>query len=124
MVRYAAIAPDSKRIAYLSAAGALMELVLGGEPRELFISEPLAPVQWSQDGKHLYVQHVRSTSLPSRVSKLELATGRLEQWKLFAPTDTTGVDLITRVLISPDERHFVFSARRIQSELFTAHGLR
>ncbi|MBM3756507.1 MAG: hypothetical protein FJW38_21275 [Acidobacteria bacterium] len=123
MVRYAALSPDSKRVAYLSADGGLMEQTIGGETRKLFSAEPLAPVQWSQDGKRIYVQHVRSTFLPSRVSTLDLATGRLEPWQSFAPADTTGVDLISRVLISPDERQVVFLARRIQSELFVARGL-
>lgn len=124
MVRYAAIAPDSKRVAYLTAAGKLMELALGGETREIYSAEPLAPVQWSRDGKRLYVQHVKTTSLPARISKFDPATGRLEPWKEIAPPDATGVDLITRVLISGDESQLVFSARRVQSELFTAIGLR
>jgi DNA-binding winged helix-turn-helix (wHTH) protein/WD40 repeat protein len=124
MVRYSAISADSKRVAYLSAAGKLMEIVPGGDARELYSAEPLAPVQWSRDGKRLYVQHVRSASLPARISKFDPGTGRLEAWKEVAPSDPAGVDLITRVLISEDENQLVFSARRVQSELFTASGLR
>ena len=67
---------------------------------------------------------MRSASLPARISKFDPGTGRLEAWKEVAPSDPAGVDLITRVLISEDENQLVFSARRVQSELFTASGLR
>lgn len=128
MVRHAAISPVDQAVAYLSADGRL--LLAGLDPsspvRELAgPREPLAPIQWSADGRWLYVQHLGSTPLPARVSKIDTKNGNaLQPWRQFKPADPAGVDSITRILISPDARFMVATFRRVLSELFVASGLR
>jgi len=124
MVRYAAISPGGERVAYLTAAGRLMECTGRGRAREVSGEEPLAPIQYSADGRKLFVQHIKGTALPARVSELDLATGTLKDWRAFAPADPTGVDMITRILIPPNGGLAVYTARRLHSELFTAAHLR
>jgi dipeptidyl aminopeptidase/acylaminoacyl peptidase len=125
MVRHAAISADGTRVAWLSGEGKLMLGELGAQPPvEIPVQEPLAPLRFTADGRRIYVQHVRGTSLPVAVSLLDLATGKLSPWRQFAPADTVGIDLLTRILIAPDERTTVFSVRRILSDLYVASGLR
>jgi DNA-binding winged helix-turn-helix (wHTH) protein/Tol biopolymer transport system component len=124
-VRYVAISPDGGRVAVLSARGELAVFPVGsGEPQILSASEPLAPLHWSRSGAWLYVQHMRSYwELPARVSRLHLPSGQLHPWKELVPADRMGVTDITGIVLSGDERSYVYSYRRTLSELFLATGL-
>lgn len=126
MVRHASISPGGRQIAVLSAEGRLQIYpVNGGNPHTIPSDHPLAPVRWSRDGAYLYVQHLRQyTEIPTRVSRLDLASGRLLTWREFTPADPMGVNMITRVLISADERSYVYSFRRVLNELFVVDGWR
>ena len=124
MIRHTAISPDGAQVAYLSAEGTL---VLTPSGRVLASDQPLAPLRWTMDGRKIYVQHLSATAvLPARVSLIDVGPGpvRLQAWREFTPRDPVGVDQLTRILISPDERATVFTVRRILSELFVAQGLR
>jgi WD40 repeat protein len=125
MVRNVSISPDAQRIAVLSADGKLTLYPAGrrGEPRIISTSEPLAPMHWSGDGQWLFVQHRRDfTEVPARVSRLHLATGQLQPWKQLAPADRMGVTDVTGIAISRDERSYVYSYRRLLSELYLVAG--
>jgi len=121
VVRNVAVSPDGEHVAVLSAAGKLViyPTVNGaGTGREIATTQPLAPLLWTS-GDWLYVQHIGAyTQIPTRVSRLHLLDGRLEPWRDLSPTDTLGVNAITKVMISPDARTLVFNYRRVLSELF------
>ena len=63
------------------------------------------PLQWSQDGRHLYtVDHVDGAR-PAAVDifRVELATGARTPWKTLTPSDPVGVeDMRETVVITPD----------------------
>jgi len=125
MVRNVSISPDGQRVAVLSADGKLAVYPAGrpGEPRIIPTSEPLAPMHWSGDGQWLFVQHRRDfTEVPARVSRLHLATGQIQPWKQLAPADRMGVTDVTGIAISRDERSYVYSYRRLLSELYLVAG--
>ena len=70
---------------------------------------------------YIYVQHFGAyTQIPTRVSRLHLPTGRLEPWKELRPTDSLGVNAITKVMVSQNAKTVVFNYRRALSELFVA----
>ena len=46
------------------------------------------------------------------------ADGRVEPWQEISPTDTLGVNAITKVMISQNAQTLVFNYRRVLSELF------
>lgn len=115
MVRHAAISSRDGAVAYLAADSRLM---LNARP--LGHGEPLAPIQWSPDGRFLYVRHLARSEPPARVSRLELATSELRPWREFTPADTAGVDYVTRILLSPDCARHVLTVRRVLSELYLA----
>ncbi|MBI3695292.1 MAG: winged helix-turn-helix domain-containing protein [Acidobacteria bacterium] len=124
VVRNVSISPDGQRVAVLSADGKLAVYPTSlGEPQIIPASEPLAPVHWSQDGQWLFVLHRRtSTEIPARVSRIQLSTGQINPWKQIAPPDRMGVTDVTGIAISRDERSYVYSYRRVLSELYLVAG--
>jgi DNA-binding winged helix-turn-helix (wHTH) protein/WD40 repeat protein len=121
VVRNVAISPDGEQVAVLSARGRLVVYPTangGGSGREIATPQPLAPLLWTA-GDWLYVQHIGAyTQIPTRISRLHLPDGRLEAWQEVSPTDTLGVNAITKVMISPNAHTLVFNYRRVLSELF------
>jgi hypothetical protein len=77
---------------------------------------------WTHDGRSLFVR--RRGEVPLRVWKLDLATGRKEPWKELMPRDPAGVSTIAPVLITPDEKYYVYSYTRSLGELFVVDGLK
>jgi len=121
VVRNVAVSPDGQQVAVLTAKGKLVIYQTsedGPAPREIATPQPLAPLLWSSGG-WLYVQHIGAyTQIPTRVSRLHLSDGRLEHVQDIRPTDTLGVNAITKVMLSRDTRTLVFNYRRVLSELF------
>src|SRR5215467_7954162 len=124
MVRNAAVSKDGSTVAILNPAGKLLLYATsGGPPRTIASDEPLAPIRWSKDGQWLYVIHLRSSVQSSaQVSRLRIATGEIHPWKVLRPADTTGVNSITGVTIADDEKSYVYSYRRVLSDLYLAEG--
>jgi len=118
------LSPDGKWIA-VSEAGQNARLypVDGGEPRPISgIAEGEVPVQWTSDGRSLYVR--RWDEMPARVFRLDLATSRRELWKQIMPADHTGVIAIRGILPTPDGRAYAYSYLRVLSELYVVEGLK
>ncbi len=120
VVRNVALSSTGDRVAVLSGKGKLViyPTVEGGAPREIATTGMLAPLLWAADD-WLYVEHIGAyTQIPTRVSRLHLADGRLETVRDLRPTDVLGVNAITKVMVSPDAHTIVFNYRRVLSELF------
>lgn len=122
MVRNAA--PSTNRVAVLHPDGKLFLYPTdGGPPREIPTSEPLAPIRWSNDTEWLYVMHLRaSVQSAAQVSRLRIATGEIFPWKVLRPQDTVGVNSITGLAIADDDLSYVYSYRRVLSDLYLADG--
>jgi Tol biopolymer transport system component len=87
-----------------------------------FLSSNDVPLQWTPDGKALYVW--RTLAWPPAVDRVDVATGRREQWKSIQPADPVGVDSVFRIVISPDGRAYCHDYVRFLSELFIVEGLK
>jgi Tol biopolymer transport system component len=124
MVRNASASPDGDSVAVLNPEGKLLLYsTRGGAPREIPTAEPLAPARWSRDGRWLYVMHLRaSVQSAAQVSRLRIATGEVRPWKVLRPVDSVGVNSITGVAIADDEDSYVYSYRRVLSDLHLAEG--
>ena len=125
-VRNVAISPSGTEIAVLASDGDLIIYPSnGGTPRVIASGENLAPMHWSRDGRHIFVQHLRAyTDLPAVVSRIDSRSGQIEIWKEIAPDDRTGVTSVTGIAISADEQSYVYSYRRLLAELFVVEGWR
>ena len=81
------------------------------------------PIQWSLDGKSLYVQGMRAGP-PAEVFRIDVASGRRELWKEFAPSDPTGVVEIQGIVMTQDAAAYAYTYARLLSDLYVAEGLR
>jgi Tol biopolymer transport system component len=109
-----AVGPDRKRYYYP---------LDGGEPTEVAgLATDETPSAYSQDGRFLYVY--RRQDIPSRVWRVELATGRKELWKELAPADGAGIVDIGPVIPTPDGSAYVYGYSRTLSDLYLVSGVR
>jgi predicted Ser/Thr protein kinase len=115
----AAVAPDQKIVLYP---------VDGGEPRQV----PGAvggdfPVQWSADGRSLYIRQRPELFSPARIFRLDVKTGERVLWRELFPEDSAGVTgvatLSRRVRLTPDGRSYAYTYHRILSDLYLVEGL-
>ena len=86
--------------------------VTGGEPRSVPGTKDVDLVRWSADGKSIFA--VETGSIPARVVRVDVATGRREIWKTLAPPELAGLIDISPVMMTPDGKAYVYGyeARR------------
>jgi serine/threonine protein kinase/Tol biopolymer transport system component len=118
------VSPDGKLVAATAPNGRIVLYPTdGGEPRPVPGIEPgEIVVRWTGDGRGLYLSDSRK--MPVAVSRLDLATGRREPIRSFAPADAAGVLNVGPVLLSADGRSYVYSYRRILDDLYVVTGAR
>jgi WD40 repeat protein len=94
----------------------------GGEPRPV---SSLAPddvvARWTADGRGLLAYH---WSVPARLERVDLATGRRDFVHRLAPPDLAGVVRIINVTVASDENVYAYSATQRRSDLFQVEGAR
>jgi serine/threonine protein kinase len=118
--------PDGRHL--VAAGGLTSRLYLlaleGGDLVEIRGSEPGdLPIRWSVDGRFLYVRD-RSGEVPARLFRIEVASGRRESWKELAPADAAGVVEIRGIGLSDDLQSYVYSFRRMLTDLYLVEGVR
>jgi Tol biopolymer transport system component len=119
-----AISPDGTRLAVLGAGPGISLLPVGGDQPEPVPGSGAGdrPVGWTADGGALWV--LRREQAPASVDRLEIATGRRQEWKKLVPPDPSGVVSIAELRITPKGDSYFYSYRRILSELYVAVGMR
>ena len=112
---FVARSPDQKPALYPVEAG---------PPRPIKGLEPSdRTLGWSADGKLLFVRPL-GRSLTARVYSVDVASGRRELWKEFAPRDPTGLVDISADAITPDGKTLVFAYHQTLSDLYVVEGLK
>jgi len=96
----------------------------GGEPTPLkgLTADADVPVRFDREGRWLYVS--RQGSIPLRVDRYEISSGRREPWKEVAPADTAGLSAINRFVTTPDGQAYAYSYIRVLSNLQLVDGLK
>jgi hypothetical protein len=115
--------PDSQFVVGIrsNAAVALYPLA-GGPPRPLAQLEPdFHPVQWSQDGSHLY--GYRTGELPSKIYEVDISTGKQTVIRELRPGAPAGVVIVAPVVVSRDGTRFAYSYNENLSVLYLVSGL-
>jgi Tol biopolymer transport system component/predicted Ser/Thr protein kinase len=121
---FSAISPDGRSIVATSTDGRLAiypaepgppQPVPGVEPQDVHL-------RWTDDGHAIFVY--RPSPPPLRVEKVDIRTGNRTLWKELRPPDPSGVEQMGPVIITPDEKSYVYSYRRGLDELYLATGMR
>jgi hypothetical protein len=124
-VRYWSIpvSPDGARVVARDAQGRVHAYpVDGGAPAPIDGLSPLdIPLEWSSDGRALFV--ARSGEVPWRIRRRELTGGRETPWTEIEPAHPGGIRL-SQVFITPDGRYWVHGYSRLLTDLYVAEGLR
>ncbi len=79
------------------------------------------PVGWAAKGDAVYV--FSRGQLPVKLWRIELASGERTPYREISPADTTGVEGIAIVRMTPDERCLVYSYYQRMSRMYTVGGL-
>jgi len=82
------------------------------------------PLQWSVDGRSLYVWQGQELFSPARVFRQDLETGKRVLWKEMLPEDSAGVVSIFSVCVTPDGRSYAYTYQRELSDLYVGEGLK
>jgi eukaryotic-like serine/threonine-protein kinase len=77
---------------------------------------------WSEDGQGLYV--FERGTLPTRIDRVDIATGRREPWRVFVPADPAGIRGITNFEMTRDGKRVAFNYKRVLSQLLLVEGLK
>ncbi len=119
-----AVSPDGKLVtAPIPDGNAEIFSIEGGPSRPVRGLEPgELPVQWSDDGRALYV--LKPEGLPAKLFRLDLETGQRSLWKEIAPSDPAGVFGIEPIRLTRDGKSYVYSYRRLLTDLYLVGGLK
>jgi len=95
----------------------------GGDTRTVPNTKDLDFIRWTPDGKYMFGGV--SGSIPARVVRVEVATGKREPWKDLAPSERSGIIQIAPVYMTPDGKSYVYGyGRAATSDLYIVEGLR
>jgi tRNA A-37 threonylcarbamoyl transferase component Bud32 len=110
----AAISPDGELYRYPTGGGEGVPIP-GGEAGDL-------PIQWDAGGNHIYVY--QRGAIPTQVLKINVSTGQRETWKELQPADIAGVFTVSLIYMTRDGESYVYSYRRMLSDLYLADRIR
>jgi len=119
-----ALSPDGSQAAGVGSDGnAYLYSLTGGPTKTVpgFLPSE-QPIEWSADGKSLYVY--RPGEFPAKVSELDLATGKRTLWRSLAPADPAGVSQIGPIVMTPDGSSYIYGYHRTLSDLYLVEGLK
>jgi hypothetical protein len=116
--------PDNRFVIGIGSNSAVaIYPVDGGPARSISNLEPgFRPIQWSQDGTVLF--GYKPGELPSKIYKVEIATGKQVLVHQLRPTVQAGIVIVTPVVITRDGRYFAYSFNQALSTLYLISGLR
>jgi hypothetical protein len=117
--------PSGDFLARSSDGTVWLQSPAGGEGRALpwkLPSDPfLETVRVSGDGSVLVV---RQGSVPARLDRIEVASGRRATWRTLHPPDMTGAGHVWTTLLTPDGRGYAYTHGLFLQDLFLVEGLR
>jgi serine/threonine protein kinase/Tol biopolymer transport system component len=97
--------------------------IAGGQPQKLNLAwnPDERSTGFSADGNSLLL---RSRTVPVKVTRVDLVSGKRELWKEIVPADPAGVQSIPALKFSADGKSYAYSTSRILSDLYVVDGLK
>jgi eukaryotic-like serine/threonine-protein kinase len=123
-VRSNVLSPDGK---FVAARGPDDKVYLfpvgGGDPKLVAgVEAGEFPTSWSSDGHSIFV--ISRGQIPAQVFRVDIGTGQRTFWRSFEPADSAGIDTIRGVLVSADNKAYVYGYSRTLSDLYLVQGLK
>ena len=121
-----ALSPDARFVAGLDGKSAIVLYPVDGGGAPVPVAGAQAgelPIAFSADGTMLYV-YKPGAQLPPEVTRVTLATGAREPWKLLAAGEAAGVYSVGPIRITADGAAYAYDALRTLSDLYVGEGLR
>ncbi len=120
------VSPDGRWLITSDALQKLSLFPLGGEephpvPGQADGDEP---IQWSADGRSIYVRQDRQDLNTMRIYRLELSTGRRELRKEYIPADPSRTARLLPLALAPDGKSYAYTYARNFFDLYLVKGLR
>jgi hypothetical protein len=118
------VSPDARSIVTRKSGGDLLIYPVDrGEPHVVAgAARDDLVLRWSADGRSLLV--CPAGEVPSRIERLDVATGKRELIRTIGPPDMTSVLGIFPIVVGADEKTHVYTSRRMISHLFLIEGAR
>jgi Tol biopolymer transport system component len=118
------VSPDGRKAFATGPDGSLNLYPIGGGEARVVPGTSLddIAIRWTADGRALFVQ--RSSGVPARIERMDVATGERRPWLELVPPDPAGVQGIGPIHMSADGRAYVYSYRRKLDQLWVVEGLR
>jgi len=118
------LSPDSRSIVGVAPDRSIALYSLDGEPPRLIphLENNFVAVQWSDSGSALYGYH--PGEFPSKVYKVEIATGKETAIQELKPGVPAGVAMVAPIVVSADGKRFAYSYNQTLSALYLISGLR
>jgi hypothetical protein len=118
------VSPDGQRILFSKPGGTyFIQRVEGGTDQAV---PGLIPddqvIRWGAEGKSVYVY--RPTTVPFRLERLDLASGRRVLVREVATADRTGVLYGLGAALTDDAKSYAYNYKRMTSQLFVVAGAR
>jgi hypothetical protein len=116
--------PDGKLVpAFTTGTDVKLYPIDGGDPRPFpGVNQGDEVLLWSADGRSVLVQ--RRATMPVRIDRVDVTTGKAVLWGELAPADRAGITAVSSVCVSDDEGTVAYTVRRLLSELYLVDGLR
>ncbi len=123
-LRGISVSPDSRLVIALDAQHQRSFYPIeGGTPQPISgLESEDEIIGWSSDGHSIYLAHAQE--MPIRVFRFDPSTRRRDLLKEITPTDLAGIFWLNSVLMTPDGKGYVYSIRRVLSDLFVVEGLK
>jgi eukaryotic-like serine/threonine-protein kinase len=121
-----AVSPDGSAFAYRTGAREIA-ICRFDKPgcRKSSLPNDEAPIQWSADGRFLYLRGFGFAVIPVPLSRYEVATGAMSDWLMLGPEDPTDFLGLGGLFVSRDGKSYAFDAQAIlDSSLFVVEGVR
>src|SRR5262249_48206808 len=118
------VSPDGSSVTALLPSGAASVFSFAdGKARPLAGLAPGATaIGCGADGRSVVVAHPQG--LPDKVFRLDAASGQRSLWKELSPSDPSGVFGVDPIRVTPDGKSFVYSYRRVITDLYLMDGLK
>ncbi len=113
------VSPDGRWLATMQGDAILVQSLADGTARRFPRESAGGVSRWARDGRSVFVFSAKRSTT---VDKLDTVTGERRPWKQLSPPDAAGVLGITGVLISDDERSYVYTYVRDLTDLFVVDG--